>query len=312
MKMIKFVSSLIFITMLLTSMCPTNAATIERSVNIEDGTDDVYDYENDEEINYPTLDIKNITCIQTGSRVDLELRLVDSGSFQKTFDISYTAFLATTSTNLGYVIMYTGANSELSQIWPDADIGDIIITDMDYSEPLAVISESIQNNILSVSFNLKNDYERVLGLYAETDKIVDDTLAYSDVAPDDYDTVMGSLEINAGGEYSLDAGQTLQLEGNLVEEGNPTDYEWIWVFDGSLISLEGRNPTHKFSTPGERSGVLYAYDDEGNWGMDVFTVTVNETSSSNGGGSNNNEPGFELIIVIGAIAIALVILRRKK
>jgi hypothetical protein len=311
MKMIKFVSSLAFVVMLITAMHPTSAETIERSIIFSDDTGDVYYYEDDEEISYPDLDITNVTCVQTGNRVDLEIELAEGGSFQKTLDISYTVLLVTTSTTVGYILIYSGANSEFAQIWPDAEIGDIIVTDLDLSEPLDIISESIENNILSVSFNLENSYERVLSLYAAAEKSIEMDPLYSDQAPDEYgDEEMGNLEINSGGEYYADAGQTIRLDGNLVE-GDSTDYEWIWVFDESLISLEGRNPSHKFSIPGDYSGILYAYDDEGNWGLDYFSVTVNETSSGNGG-NGNNQPGFELVIVIGAIAIALVILRRKK
>lgn len=310
MKMIKYVSGLIFIIMLLTSMCPVNAAPIERSIIITDDTDDVTDLDG-EQISYPTLDISNVTCVQTGKIVELELTLNEEGSFQKTLDISYNIVLFTTSSTMGYLIIYSGSNTEFALIWPDADIGDIIITGFDFAAPIDVISESIENNILSVSFNLENSYERVLGLYATTQKISEETYSYSDDAPNDYeDVATGNLGINAGGEYFADAGQTIQLQGNLIE-GNPVDYEWIWVFDESLISLEGRTPTHKFNIPGDYSGILYAYDDEGSWGLDYFIVTVNETSSNNGG-SNNNQPGFELVIFIGAIAVSLVILRRKK
>jgi hypothetical protein len=311
MKTIKFVLSIVFITMLVTSMCPTNAATIERNITIEDDTGDVVN-ETGIEVTYDDVDIKQITCVQTGTKVDLEFKIV--GGNLSTSGISLLGTLSTTSYSyLGYIIIYGPLAVAFAIEFPDFE-GDILIISEFREEPLNVISESIGKTTLSFSFNLENSYERILGISAQTFSDVDltgESSGYSDYAPNDLDEVgIGNLEINAGGDYFADAGQTIQLQGNLIE-GNPTDYEWLWVFDDSLISLEGRTPTNKFNIPGDYSGLVYAYDDEGNWGSDIFTVTVNETSSNNGG-SNNNQPGFELVVVIGAIAIALVILKRKK
>jgi len=318
MKTIKFVLSIVFVTMLVTSMCPINAATIERNITITDDIDDVIDDSDLEPVNYPNIDAVNCTCVQTGTRVDLEFRLVENGNFEKSLGSSYTIILITTSSAGGYFIMYGGiADQFKSLLFPGAEIGDVLVMGGEslYSEedaePIDVISESVEKNILSVSFNLDNSYERVLTLAAETAISPDNVSTYSDQVPNDYEDInTGNLVISAGGDYFADAGQTIQLQGNL-EEGNPTDLEWLWVFDDSLISLEEKTPAYKFNIPGDYQGTLFAFDDEGNWGSDIFMVTVNETSSNNGGG-NNNQPGFELVIVIVAIAIALVILKRKK
>jgi len=316
MKMIKFASGLILIIMLLTSMCPVNAATIERNITITDDIDDVVDELDYEPANYPNVDIANGTCIQTGKRVDLEFRLVENGSFEKSFTSAYTIILITTSSTGGYFIMYGGIVDQFKPfLFPDAEIGDVLVMGGDsFTEedatPIDVISESVEKNILSVSFNLDNSYERVLTLVAEAAISPDNISTYSDQAPESEDVDTGNLVITAGGDYFADPGQTIQLQGNLVE-GNSADLEWLWVFDDSLISLEEKTPNYKSNIPGNYEGTLFAFDDEGNWGSDDFTVTVNETSSNNGGG-NNNQPGFELVVVIGAIAIALIILKRKK
>ena len=317
MKTIKFVSGLILIIMLLTPVCLVNAATIERSITITDDIDDVIDDSDLGPANYPNIDIAKGTCVQTDKRVDIELRLVENGNFEKALDTYYAIVLVTTSSTGGYFIMYGGIADQFKLLlFPEAGIGDVLVmggTSL-YSEeaaPIDVISESVVENILSVSFYLDNSYERVLAIAAETAISPDNVSSYSDQAPNDYlDVSSGDLVVNAGGNYFADPGKTIQLQGNL-EEGNPTDYQWLWVFDDSLISLEERNPTYKFNIPGDYLGTLFAFDDEGNWGSDIFTVTVNETGSSNGGG-NNTQPGFELVVVIGAIAIALVILKRKK
>ena len=318
MKSIKLALSLIFIIMLVTSMCPINAATIERSITINDPAGDVlYTDENGDEkqIPYNDVDITNITCVQTGKKVDLEFKLAEGGVFKKTLDTVYSAQLYTTSDlDINYYFIFYGAGlSGLLGLPSDTDSGFVVFSLESYANnrTIDVISSSGENtNVLSVSFNLENSYERVLSLVFIIDKEVGN-VSYTDQVPDeDVYEDMGTLEITAGGEYFLDAGQTVQLQGDLVE-GDPSDYEWLWIFEDGSIVLEERTPTYKFNTPGDYQGTLYAYDDEGNWGVDVVTVTVNETSSSSGGGGNN-QPGFELITVIGAVAIALVILRRKK
>ena len=307
MKIIKFVSGLILIIMLLTSMCQVNAA-IERNITIIDDTGDVVN-ETGIEVAYDAADIKEMTCVQTGSRVVIEFKLV--GGDLNTSGVSIFGTLKTTAFSyLGYIIIYGPLAAIFAIDFPDFE-GDVLVLSESSEEPMNVLSESIEKTILSVSFNLDNSYERILGLYAQTLTNVDLETGYSDEAPNDVEEVStGNLVIDAGEEYFANPGQTVQLQGTL-EEGNPTDYDWLWVFDDSLISLEGRTTTYKFNIPGDYSGLLYAYDDEGNWGYGEFTVTVNETSSNNGGG-NSNQPGFELVAVIGAIAIALVILKRKK
>ena len=311
MKSIKLALSLIFIIMLVTSMCPINAATIERNITIKDPNCDVLKTDEENPVCYYDVDITNITCVQTGRRVDIEFKLAEGGIFKKTLDTIYSAELYTTSDlDFGYyLIMYGAAISEYFQD-VESDVVVFSLESIANNKSLNVISESIEKNVLSVSFNLENSYERILDIALVIEKTVGN-ISYSDQAPDEdvYENI-GSLEITSGGEYFLDAGQTVQLQGNLVE-GNPSDYEWLWIFEDGSIVLEERTPAHKFNIPGDYMGTLYAYDDEGNWGMDYVSVTVNETSSGSGGGGNN-QPGFELIIVIGAVAIALVILRRKK
>ena len=311
MKSIKLALSLIFIIMLVTSMCPINAATIERNITIKDPNCDVLKTDEENPVCYYDVDITNITCVQTGRRVDIEFKLAEGGIFKKTLDTIYSAELYTTSDlDFGYyLIMYGAAISEYFQD-VESDVVVFSLESIANNKSLDVISESIEKNVLSVSFNLENSYERILDIALVIEKTVGN-ISYSDQAPDEdvYENI-GSLEITSGGEYFLDAGQTVQLQGNLVE-GNPSDYEWLWIFEDGSIVLEERTPAHKFNIPGDYMGTLYAYDDEGNWGMDYVSVTVNETSSGSGGGGNN-QPGFELIIVIGAVAIALVILRRKK
>ena len=292
-------------------MCPINAATIERNITIKDPNCDVLKTDEENPVCYYDVDITNITCVQTGRRVDIEFKLAEGGIFKKTLDTIYSAELYTTSDlDFGYyLIMYGAAISEYFQD-VESDVVVFSLESIANNKSLDVISESIEKNVLSVSFNLENSYERILNIALVIEKTVGN-ISYSDQAPDEdvYENI-GSLEITSGGEYFLDAGQTVQLQGNLVE-GNPSDYEWLWIFEDGSIILEERTPTHKFNIPGDYMGTLYAYDDEGNWGMNYVTVTVNETSSGSGGGGNN-QPGFELIIIIGAVAIALVILRRKK
>ena len=75
--------------------------------------------------------------------------------------------------------------------------------------------------------------------------------------------------------------------------------------------LEGQNPTHVFDIPGQYTGSLYVYTLTGNFGKADFAVNVSGVAMSNGA-DDNKQPGFEVILVIAAIAIAVIILRRNK
>jgi len=225
MKSIKLALSLIFIIMLVTSMCPINAATIERNITIKDPNCDVLKTDEENPVCYYDVDITNITCVQTGRRVDIEFKLAEGGIFKKTLDTIYSAELYTTSDlDFGYyLIMYGAAISEYFQD-VESDVVVFSLESIANNKSLNVISESIEKNVLSVSFNLENSYERILDIALVIEKTVGN-ISYSDQAPDEdvYENI-GSLEITSGGEYFLDAGQTVQLQGNLVE-GNPSDYE---------------------------------------------------------------------------------------
>jgi hypothetical protein len=169
---------------------------------------------------------------------------------------------------------------------------------------------------LKFSFDLTDKNQRLLGvLFASSKSSLDTDFEYLDFYPEDYQgdedpiDIFG-IQIDAGGPYNVETGESLQLSG-LVESGEiNNNYEWFWTFDDSSITLEGQNPTYKFRIPDIYTGKIYIYDGKGSWSVNNFEVNVTGTNIDVD--NNNNEPGFELILVIAALAVALLLFRKKK
>jgi hypothetical protein len=239
------------------------------------------------------------------------MELEPTGEFKEALTTAYMVTLITTSTFLGYIITFTGLN------WGDV-LGDdysdftdqVIITDGEDNIINATSYSGIGTNTLTVEFNLQNNYERIISISAMSTEILGN-YSYGDNVPDDFDEELGmNLNPNAGDTYNVNAGKSVTLSG-ILDEGDAEDYEWLWTFDESSITLTGHNPSHVFNIPDIYTGIAFVYDGQGNWGAAFFEVNVSAASAGNGGGTNE-EPGFELILVIAAIAVALILLRKKK
>jgi hypothetical protein len=308
MNKIKYAISLILIILLFASMKST--AAYDRNLVLTDSADDVQYYDNGvfvENISYNNLDIREISCDQTDDEIEVQLTLAENGRFEKSELVYYGIILITTSPVGGYVIYYMGV--DLSTIDPMFSGNVIVLTGEEGGSGLVdVTSSDTEDNVLNVKFDTQYDNERVIGISAGTEKVGENN-SYYDEAPDNTGE-LGFLDISAGGIYEINASERVNFKGTLTE-GNPGDYTWYWVLDDSLQTFESQNPSNTFNIPGEYTGMLYVYDDEGNYGSDSFIVTVLGSGGGNGGG-NNNQPGFELIALIAAIAIALIILRKRR
>ena len=297
MKKIRYTLSLIFIIMLTVSM--SVATAFDSTLTVTDETGDV---------SYFNVDIENVTCTQSGTEVEVQLKLAEGGRFEKSEETSYGIYLFVASPSLLYFILYTGA--DLSDIPELGELGEVIVF-RGFEDFVDVNDYDVTDNVLTVSFDLEKSNERVVGILASAEKYDDyGNGNYSDSAPDDVEGYeIGNIEVDAGGFYEANVSEIVYFKGDLIE-GNPSDYTWYWLFNGSLLTFEEQNPTYEFDIPGNYEGYLFVYDGKGNWGFDVFSVTVNKKGGSNGNG--NNQPGFELIVFITAIAVSLLILKKRK
>ena len=316
MKIKKTVISLILLSALVAACF--NVSAYSGTLTINDRTSDVYktdDVDIVENISHPDADIKKVTCTQTGQEVEISMQLEEGGTFGDDLLTYYIIYLITTgaSPDLYYQILYT------SEVMNEGTTGNPIAILYGLDDVITEDSFSGKDtDTITFSFKLKDSSERIISLSALSIKqVLTTNEQYADIAPDNLETddvgPTGSLTVDAGGPYSVKSSNSLSLTGS-IEDGVASDYTWLWKIDDSNIELDGQNSEHTFKLSGEYTGVLYVFDGEGNWGSDYFEVNVTSKSggSSSGGGETNDEPGFELVIVVAAIALIAIVLKRKR
>ena len=296
-------------TVILLFMAST--ANAENIFTLTDKTEDVLNAEG-ETVAYDDLDLKEISVDRNGNQIDLSIKLIENGNILESgFVVAYTVYL-TTSSNL-YEVIYGYSETDLEELSFDG----VTITAYESINSgtgvdINVKSDSgVGTNELKISFDLLNDYERLITVDAIA-------LYMSDLTGSE--TYIDELVVNnsnfpsvdAGGSYEGKAGDKITLEGSL-DQGNPDSYNWLWTIDDTSITKEGQKVDNTFFNSGSYTGTLYVYDGQGGYAEDTFTITVTG-SSSNGGnnGGNNNQPGFEIILLFLAIAIALIFFKKKK
>jgi len=305
------ISIMIFVGLILMSTIP--AVAVDDSLTVTDPTDDVSQYNSTTAeligtYDVPNIDISEVKCEKTGDTATVTLTISEEGEIEKDLDSAYGIYLITTSPYLFYFIAYTGL--DLSEYGFGS--GEILILHGDDEGIVDVDAYSIEDNIMTLSFKLDSVDERIIGISASSEKTPEGgEYSYTDEAPDGFEDLMMSLTPSAGGSYDTTAGNSVTLQATL-EEGDPADYEWVWVFEETGTTLTGANPSHTFKIPDTYTGILYVFDGGGNWGTDEFSVEVSGTAADDGG--NNGSPGFEIIIMFVAIAVligAIVIFKRK-
>ena len=304
-------TAIIFLVLAALVISAINVNAYSATIIIDDEINDVIHEDAEGNIlenqSYPNVDIDELKCVQTDRKVEITLKLEQAGKIESSLLTYYMITLVTTDEDGGYMLLYS---SEIAAELEGTDPIWIMDGKGEWITPLSF--SGVGTNTLSVSFNLKSSNERAISIEALVAKEMPDGSSYFDMAPNDFDesTTM-NLEPNAGNSYNTTVGETLQLSGSLAE-GDPSDYTWLWIIDDTSIQLEGQNPTRVFIAKENYTGILYVYDGQGNWGMDYFEINVLAKSSSQNGDGGNDQPGFELIVVIAAVAIALLIFRKKK
>ena len=270
-------------------------------------TDDINDVTGEEEGNLsrPNVDIYQVTCEQNGKDVSLSLKLAPGGVIQNSMTYGYVMGVLTTG---GYA--YTVSFGELiveSNSWtvvatPLVGEGDDIELDYQVS--------GMNTDTVTISFNLLKSYEKCISAYA---MVYEFSLSKSYIDEVYFDRFYsgGNLVIDAGGPYSGKKGKTINFKGT-IEDGNISDYKWVWLIQETNTVLEGAEVSYTFKIAGNYTGILYAYDSEGNFGMADFTVDITLPESSGQTNGNDDEtPGFEITLLIAGIAILFLLLRKK-
>jgi FG-GAP repeat/PKD domain len=111
------------------------------------------------------------------------------------------------------------------------------------------------------------------------------------------------------------ANQTVTLEASASTDtdGTITNYEWDWNNDGTYEdSQTTATITHSWSQAGSYPVILRVTDNSGSTSTKTLSVTMSSAGSGGGGTKNKGTPGFELIIVICAIAMLLLWKRKRK
>jgi len=264
-----------------------NVAAAEKT--IIDSEDDVMDAITGEIIDYPNIDIKELTYDREGINVTLTMtvkgEIENLGDLEEPTgleDIITYALTLTTSFDT-YLIYYVNNYCALQTSYDDLNITDF----------------SIVGSTLEINFNINNTdetYESLAGesMYLSIDLATEDYIMATDAVPD------YPLMVDAYAPNSAEEGLAVEFEGSPYFGQRP--YEFHWDFGDESTSTE-QNPTHIYDEPGK-----YEY---------TFTVTDSSDASESVTyeieileGDTNDTPGFEFIIAI--MAIGLIFLWKKK
>jgi len=298
---------------LLMSILLATTISAEKILTIPDDLNDVLD-KDAETVSYPNLDIKEISVDREGNQIELSLELISGGKILESgFIVAYSIYL-TTNKNM-YEAMYSYSEADLEDLGLGGD--GVIIT----AYPIdASLEDGVDVNVKSYSGIGTNELKIVFDLLSGNEKCISiDAISMymSDLAGSSTyidELVVDSSDfpsIDAGGTYYADAKEKVTFEGT-IDEGNPDDYNWLWTIHDTSVTKEGSTAQHTFLIPGTYTGTLFVYDNQGRYAEEDFTVEVSGTSSNGDNNGDNNEPGFETIVMLAAIAIALIIIRKRR
>ena len=277
-------TSLVTILICILFFSAINASAYDTTLTITDGADDVQKIDiagNITTVSRPNVDIAELSCVQSGRKVVITVKLTPPGIFEESLNRAYAFTLITTSSFLGYVITYSGI--DWAALFGDEipgleGVGQVLIVDGDNNILNVTDYSGKDTDTLTIEFNLQSSTERVISISGVSDEEFED-YGYGDKAPDDFDENLGmNLNADTGDTYNAETGKSVTLTGSL-DEGNAEDYEWLWVFDESSLTLTGHNPSHVFNIPDFYTGMTFVYDEKGSWGAAFFEVNVSGKSN---------------------------------
>ncbi len=275
------------------------------SLTIQDDSDDVS--LNDENlVSEADVDIVEISFSQTGTEVTASLKLKDGGTIQYSEEQEhmyiYTLLIETTHNtyNAYYGYDFEGMEGFLSRVTEEESGAEV---DADINV--------VENGQLTFTFNLLENNEICLTISGGTIEIimtsVTDYAAYYDIAPELENII--EYSVLPGGPYSGNVSDSITFLGD-IDDVDPTDLEWFWVFDDQDLVLKGQEVSHTFKFPDTYSGTLFVLDDKGNIGQAVFQVEIgagDNTNPSNDEETDNNDENNNLLL-FGVLIVIVVII----
>jgi hypothetical protein len=122
------------------------------------------------------------------------------------------------------------------------------------------------------------------------------------------------------------ANQTITFDASTSNDpdGSITKYEWDWDNNGVYEKSQNTpTATNSWAQAGSYSVKLQVMDNGGLTSTKTMTVSVNSiggnsdtngdgNTSGNGNTNNKGTPGFELVIIIGAILVVMFLFRKKR
>jgi PKD repeat protein len=104
---------------------------------------------------------------------------------------------------------------------------------------------------------------------------------------------------------------TFDASGSNDPDGSITKYEWDWNNDGTYEEFHSTpTATHSWDQVGSYPVKVQVTDNDG--ATSIKTLTVAVSSSSGSETTNTGTPGFELIVLIGAITVVMFLWRTKR
>jgi PKD repeat protein len=95
--------------------------------------------------------------------------------------------------------------------------------------------------------------------------------------------------------------------------GSITKYEWDWNNDGIYEdSLTASITTHTWAQEGSYPVILKVTDNDGLTDTTTTTITVGSESTNPPPDTSTKTPGFELIFLLCAIAVSILIWKKKR
>ena len=270
----------------------------------------------------PNIDITNVIYSRNGKDVTLSLEV--KGEIEDRGDIndddpdtlvSYSLVLYTNEQE--YAITYVNKKCLLNE----AEGGATYVK---------------AGSIITFSFELENTDEIYAGLYVSSyDFVIKSIYDYDfEWYADDFEDVTEEIEVDVGGPYEGETGQSIQFYGDA--QGGTEPYEWSWDF-GDGDTSEEQNPTHAYGEAGEYYVTLIVIDDDEIAGYDEAIVTISagvddgddggddgeDGDGSADGGSNGGSDGgsssdlgvilfgavIGIIVIIGIVVIVAIIRR---
>ena len=283
------IAGIIISAFLIASSCPVMAA--DETKTLYDGTGDVIDATGRAVPGITDIDFDKITYDKDDKQITIEIEFV--GTIQKT-NLIFQAGLVTDDNDYQIIYFnYGGFEEQYGTILTDEGEDELDFTLTGYG-----------TSKLTIKFQLideDEDYDSIMVNAARVD------LETENEYIDSYPNIL-TLNVSIDGPSKGKVGESLKLESDVTGGSEP--YDWEWYIDDNIDFPDSteQNPKFTFDEEGEHEILVQVTDNFENIGFNVTTITITATGNT----GDNNSPGFELLAVITALAIALFILRRRK